>query len=105
MKKLIVASSALLASLTLVGCNTMSDVGNYTSSTVGTGMKYGAQTIGAGVGVVANTGAAVGKGVGTVVGAGAGLLTGQPVYSHQRNVVYHNGHRYVLKNGRYVRVQ
>lgn len=122
MKKLIITSSALLAVLSLSGCNTMNTAGEtvgngvrYTTNTVGNGLKYGvntvgngvkygAHTVGQGVGFVAHTGAAVGKGVGNVVGTGIGVVTGRPA-TYQNKVVYHNGHQYVVRNGRYVLVR
>lgn len=98
MKKLIITSSALLLALSLTGCNTMNSASQYGNATVGKGIKYGATTVGSGVGYVS-------RGVGTVVGTGFGLATGQSAVYHKQNVVYHNGHRYVVKNGRYVRVR
>ncbi len=121
MKKLIITSSALLAVLSLSGCNTMNTAGEtvgngvryttntvgngvrYGVNTVGNGVKYGVNTVGQGVGFVAHTGAAVGQGVGNVVGTGVGFVTGRPTY--QNKVVYHNGHRYVVQNGRYVLIR
>lgn len=117
MKKLVITSSALIMSLSLVGCNTMNTSSQYANSTIGTGVKYSATTIGTGVGYVANTGAFVGRGVGTVVGtgvgvvgSGVGLVTGKPVNYRYVNtssnkVIYHNGHRYVVQNGRYVLIR
>lgn len=112
MKKLIITSSAVLMSLSLVGCNTMNSgsnlVGNtvqYGAHTVGTGIKYGAQTVGTGIGYVANTGAFVGRGVGTVVGGGLGLVTGQNTSYQKNGMIYHNGHQYRLQNGKYVLIR
>ncbi|AYK03000.1 hypothetical protein CAB17_09300 [Legionella sainthelensi] len=110
MKKYIITSSALLMALSLVGCNTMNDVSQYSNSTVGAGVKYGATAVGTGVGYIADTGAFIGNGVGKVVGTGVGLVSGQPAtYQnvgtyHHNQVIYHNGHRYMLKNGHYVLV-
>ncbi|MFT4058139.1 MAG: hypothetical protein QM652_01170 [Legionella sp.] len=110
MKKLIITSSALAISLSLVGCNTMSNTANYTTSTVGHGVKYGARTVGTGVGVVGNTGTAVGRGVGSVFGSTVGWIGGKPANYRYTNtyrkndIIYHNGHQYVVKNGRYVRI-
>ncbi|USQ12757.1 hypothetical protein J2N86_08550 [Legionella lytica] len=111
MKKLIITSSALLAVLSLSGCNTMNTAGEtvgngvrYTTNTVGNGIKYGVNTVGNGVRYGAHT---VGQGVGfvgNVVGSGVGLVTGKPV-TYQNKVVYHNGHKYVVRNGRYVLVR
>jgi uncharacterized lipoprotein NlpE involved in copper resistance len=111
MKKLIITSSALVMSLSLVGCNTLNNTASYTSSTVGTGLQYGARTIGAGVGVVGNTGYAVGRGVGNVFGSTVGWVSGKPVNyrytnTYNRNdIIYRNGHQYVVQNGRYVRIR
>lgn len=104
--KLILTSSALLMSLSLVGCNTMDQASQYSNSTVGAGVKYGANVVGTGVGFVADTGAAVGHGVGKVVDTGVGFVTGHPASYHKEKTqyVYHNGHRYMLQNGRYVLV-
>ena len=111
MKNVIITSSALLMALSLTGCNTMNNAAQYTSTTVGNGVRYTTNAVGTGVGVVTNTGAAVGRGVGTVVGTGVGWVTGQPAKYRQVNgrynnqMIYHNGHRYMLQNGRYVRVR
>jgi hypothetical protein len=75
--KILIASSALLISLILGGCNSMNNVSQFGNNTVGKGIQFSARTVGTGVGVVSNAGAAVGKGVGTVVGSGVGLVTGQ----------------------------
>lgn len=108
--KRIITSSALLMSVSLVGCNTMNNVSQYSNQTVGAGVNYGAHVVGTGVGYVANTGAFIGNGVGKVVDTGVGVVTGHRATYHQvgytnKHVVYHNGHRYVLKNGRYVLVR
>lgn len=119
MKKLVIASSAaLLLTLSLTGCNTvnngMNDVGHFANATVGTGIKYSAQTIGAGANLVANTGAAVGNGIGTVATVGTAVVTrpvtGMTVHHravpvHHKKVVFHNGHRYVWRHGHYVLVK
>ncbi|WP_454783243.1 hypothetical protein [Legionella sp. WA2022007384] len=102
--KLILTSSALLMSLSLVGCNTMNQASQYSNSTVGAGVKYGANVVGTGVGFIADTGAAVGHGVGKVVDTGVGVVTGHTVYKAKPQYVNHNGHRYMLQNGRYVLV-
>lgn len=114
MKKSLIISATLLASLSLVGCNSMNnamnDTGNFATSTVGTGMHYTTSVVGTGVGVVTGTGAAIGRGFGTVVGTGTGIVTGQRVYYkptgyyHKTQVIYRHGHHYMLKNGRYVRM-
>ncbi|WP_231852883.1 hypothetical protein [Legionella longbeachae] len=89
----------------------MNDVSQYSNSTVGTGVKYGATAVGTGVGYIADTGAFIGSGVGKVVGTGVGVISGQPATYHNvgtyhnNQVIYHNGHHYMLKNGRYVLVQ
>lgn len=89
----------------------MNDVSQYSNSTVGAGVKYGATAVGTGVGYIADTGAFIGNGVGKVVGTGVGFLSGQPanyrnVSTYQNNkIIYHNGHRYMLKGGRYVLVR
>lgn len=105
---MVLTSSALLLTLSLAGCNTMNDAAQFGSSTVGTGVKYGANTVGAGVGFLANTGAAVGSGVGSVVNTGYGVVTSPMTHftgkASNKQVVYHNGHRYLLKNGKYVRM-
>ncbi|KTC89867.1 hypothetical protein OQJ18_06710 [Fluoribacter dumoffii] len=108
--KRIITSSTLLISLSLMGCNTMNNVSQYSNSTVGAGVNYGARVVGTGVGYVADTGAFVGKGVGTVIDTGVGTVMGspskytsQPGY-HNKHIVYRNGHRYMLENGRYVLV-
>ena len=119
MKKLIITSAALLASLSLVGCHTTNDVAQFSNNTVGKGVQYGAKTVGAGVGVVSNTGAFVGRSVGTVVGtgvgvvgSGVGMVTGQKTYHNNMNssyktkgVVYHKGHYYKMQHGKYVLVR
>ncbi|QMT59847.1 MULTISPECIES: hypothetical protein [unclassified Legionella] len=102
--KAIITSTALLMSLSLVGCNTMNQAAQYSNQTVGAGVKYGANVVGTGVGFIANTGAAVGHGVGRVVGTGVGVVTGHTVYKAQPQYVDHNGHKYMLQNGRYVLV-
>lgn len=113
MKNLVISTSAaVIMSLSLVGCNTvnngMNDVSRFGNATVGTGVKYSAQTIGAGAHLVSNTGAAVGHGIGTVATMGGKVVTAPlkmvtPVY--HKSVVYHNGHRYVWRNGTYVLVR
>ncbi|PWY56484.1 hypothetical protein DGG96_02290 [Legionella qingyii] len=104
--KVIVTSSALLMSLSLVGCNTMDQASQYSNSTVGAGVKYGANVVGTGVGFIADTGAAVGNGVGKVVDTGVGVVTEHKVSYHKAKpqYVYYNGHRYMLQNGRYILV-
>ncbi len=93
-------------SLSLVGCNTMDQASQYSNSTVGAGVKYGANVVGKGVGFIADTGAAVGHGVGKVVDTGVGVVTGHKVSYHKTKPQYvdYNGHRYMLQNGRYVLV-
>ncbi|HHF7365215.1 TPA: hypothetical protein ACPSKY_000308 [Legionella bozemanae] len=81
--KVIIASSALLMSLSLVGCNTMNEASQYSNETVGAGVKYGANVVGKGVGFVADTGAAVGQGFGKVVDTGVGAVTGHPTSHHK----------------------
>lgn len=117
MKNLVITSSAaMIMSLSLAGCNTMSNnlnngmngVSQFGNATVGTGVKYSAQTIGAGANLVANTGAAVGHGISSVADMGVGVVTSpfnvmKPAY--HKPVVYHNGHRYMWKNGSYVLVR
>lgn len=117
MKNVIIASSALLMTLGLASCNTMNNAAQYTSSTVSHGVRTGVgvvhhtgtavvrgtgTVVGTGVGVVHGAGTAVTNTVGGVVGTGVGLVTGRHVSHNQ--IIYHNGHRYMLKNGRYVRV-
>lgn len=110
MKKILVISSAVAISLSLAGCNTMNDTTRFANSTVGTGVKYTANTVGAGVGVISNTGAAIGQGVGTVVNSGVGLVSGHPAryqhnqYHKQAQTIDRNGHQYMLRNGKYVRM-
>lgn len=110
MKKLIITSLALTVPLCLVGCNTMNNTSQFANSTVGTGVKYGANTVGKGVGYISHTGAVVGQGVGNVVGTGVGFITGKPanyrhVNTYNNKVIYHNGHQYMIQNGRYVLVR
>ncbi len=81
--KAVITTSALLMSLSLVGCNTMNEVSQYSNSTVGAGVKYGANVVGTGVGFVADTGAAVGHGVGRVVDTGVDVVTGHPTSYHK----------------------
>ncbi len=134
MNKLVIGSSALLLSLSLVGCQTMNGVNQFGQSTVGVvgnGVKYGVNTVGSGVKYGVNT---VGTGVKygmTTVGNGFGYLantsvntgrtvTGvatvptralaQPSYQtvntyHGNKVVYYKGQHYVLKNGQYMLVR
>ncbi len=111
-KLLITSSAAVIISLSLAGCNTMNsmnnglnDVGRFGSATVGTGMKYTAQTVGAGAHVVASTGAAVGHGIGSVTTMGVNTVSSPfGMKSTHHKIVYHNGHRYMWKNGSYVLV-
>jgi len=103
MNKLIITSSAVIMSLSLAGCNTMDSASQYSNKTVGSAIDYSARTVGTGVGFVANTGAAIGHGVGTVAGTGVGWATGQSS-SYHRGTMSHNNHHYVIKNGKYVRV-
>ncbi|PJD91565.1 MAG: hypothetical protein CK426_02950 [Legionella sp.] len=108
MKKRVIMFSALLISLGLAGCHTMNSASqmgqstvNYGTKTVGTGVTYGFKTVGAGVGVLSNTGAAVGRGIGHTTN----WLVGQPVVSyHGEKVVYYKGHKYMLQHGKYVLV-
>ncbi len=114
MKTLAITTSAVIMTLSLAGCNSMNsgmnNVSQFGNATVGQGVKYSAQTIGTGVGFVSNTGAAVGKGIATVADMGVGVVT-SPWSSHgmkasyHKPVVYHNGHRYMWKNGNYVLVR
>jgi len=90
MKKLAIVSSALLMSLSLVGCNTTNTMVNDTN-------RFGSATVGTGMGFVAHTGNAMGQGVGNVINTSTGWIMGKPAYR--------NGHHYVLKHGKYVRVQ
>ncbi len=88
----------------------MNNVSQYSNSTVGAGVNYGAHVVGTGVGYIADTGAFIGNGVGRVVDTGVGVVTGHPATYHHagypnKHVVYHNGHRYVLENGHYVLVR
>jgi hypothetical protein len=117
MNKMVIASSALLLSLGLAGCNTMNNVSQFGNNTIGTGVKYTANTVGAGVGLVSNTGAAVGQGIGKVVNTGVGVVnTGVGVVTspltyhnntrmYNKPVVYRNSHKYMLRNGKYVQVR
>lgn len=109
MNKLVIASSALILSLSLVGCNTARDASQFGTQTVGTGVKYGVNTVGTGVGIVTNTGAAVGQGIGSVLSTGVGVVTSPLGYRnttvYHKPVVYQNGHRYVWRNGNYVLVR
>lgn len=112
MKKLLLISSAVAISFSLTGCNTVNNTMNETSrfanSTVGAGVKLTARTVGTGVGFVSNTGAAIGKGVGSVVDTGVGVVGGHHPTSHQTKyrtkTVSHNGHHYMIQNGKYVRM-
>ncbi|HHT0592198.1 TPA: hypothetical protein ACTXXA_002183 [Legionella anisa] len=81
--KVIIASSVLFMSLSLVGCNTLNEASQYSNETVGSGVKYGANVVGTGVGYVVDTGATVGHGIGKVVDTGVGVVTGQST-SHQK---------------------
>ena len=110
MKKLITMSLGALCTLSLMSCNTMNDSSKYANSTVGTGVKYTANVVGGGVGVVSKTGAFIGNGVGRVVSSGVGIFTGQPTGYHHVNysksgVVYHHGHQYRVQNGKYVLIR
>ena len=111
MKKLLLISSAIAISASLAGCNTMNDTANYANSTVGSGVKYTARTVGTGVGVISDTGAAIGNGVGTVVNGGVGMVSGHSTTYHHNtmhgtkaHMMYRHGHHYMLKNGKYVRM-
>lgn len=77
MKKMMGISAATLClTFGLAGCHsTMNDVSQFGNKTVGAGVKYTAQTVGAGAHVLANTGAVVGHGVGKVVDTGARVVT------------------------------
>lgn len=103
MKKLLIVPSALLMSLSLAGCNTANTMMDGTQ-------QLGSRTVGTGMGFVANTGNYVGQSVGNVIGTSTGWVMGKPAtyqgkaYTGQQ-VVYHNGHPYMLKNGKYVRVR
>lgn len=115
MKTVIITSSAILMTVGLVSCNTWNTAG----STVNNGVRGGANVVyhtgnavvkgtgavvGTGAAIVHGTGTAVTNTVGGVVGTGVGVLTGQSANYRQNQVIYHNGHRYILKNGRYVRL-
>ncbi|MCA0402326.1 MAG: hypothetical protein LCH30_00880 [Proteobacteria bacterium] len=113
MKNLLLVSTAASISLLLVGCGTVNDTVGFANSTVGTGVKYTATTVGTGVGLVGTTGSTIGRGVGTVVGTGVGVVgtgvnavgtTVGNTTGYVTKTMTNNGHRYVLKNGKYVRV-
>ena len=84
MKKPIIISSFLLLTVSLVGCNTLHNVG-----------AFGANTVGAGVNVVTGTGAFLGRGL----DRGVGFVTGRD------GLIYRHGHYYKVKHGRYVYVR
>ncbi|WP_131781997.1 hypothetical protein [Legionella gresilensis] len=93
MKKLILtATSVAILSAALAGCgwNTMDNMGGAVVRTS--------------TGVVNTTGAVVTD----TVGGGVAVLTGQPVVYRdmvafrKHGVIYHNGHTYTVKHGRYV---
>lgn len=94
MNKLILAGVSALT-IGLSGCSTIHDVGNAGGAVVGTG-----------VGFVTTAGSTA---IGTVE-KGVGVLVGSPASRHDvktynhKGVVYHNGHAYHIKNGRYVLV-
>lgn len=114
MKKFLIISTVAVMSFQLAGCNTVSNAVDgttrFASSTVGTGMKFTAATVGTGVGLVGNTGFAVGSGVHSVVKKGVGWMGGKSTnyqkakYNTKAQTVYQNGHHYMLKNGQYIRV-
>lgn len=114
MKKLL-AISAAVASISLVGCNsmngTMNDTTRFASTAVGTGAKFTTHVVGSGMTLVGDTGAFVGRGVGTVVNTGAGLvgvkepLGFKTVNTSKTEWMHYKGHKYMLKNGKYVRVR
>jgi len=108
MKKILLISSAVAISFSLAGCNTMNDTSNFANSTIGTGVKYTATTVGSGVGFISNTGATVGRGVGYVADTGTGFMNGHHTTyqktKYRTGTVYRHGHRYMLQNGRYVRM-
>lgn len=114
MNKLVITSSALLLSLSLVGCQTMNGVNQFGQSTVGavghgvkygvntvgsgvnygvnavgTGMKYGVTTVGHGFGYLANTSVSAGKAVAGVATVPTRALA-HPSYQHHTVRTYHD---------------
>lgn len=105
MKNLVITSLAtMIMSLSLTSCNTMhsmnngmNGVSNFGNATVGTGIKYTAQTIGTGAGIVANTGAAVGHGIGSVTNMGVGVVTRPLSYTNMKPAYHHRAVVYPKK--------
>jgi len=96
MKKIIFATSFFTLPLVLIGCGTVNNV-----------ERAGGSVVSTGVGAIAATGSAVG----TTINKGVGFLTGQPATSqdmktyHHDGVVSHNGHKYKIRNGKYVLIK
>lgn len=99
MRTIIMLTSGAIISSLLLGCNSVNNMAQTSTNVVGNGVQYGAHAVGAGVGLIANTGAFVGKGVTSVVGTGVGVVTGNHYNKHP------NGPMYKKINGHYVRVQ
>ncbi|HRD71377.1 MAG TPA: hypothetical protein PK657_14685 [Legionella sp.] len=101
MKKIIIIASTILASVSLIGCNTMNNVGQAGTAVVDGGVKV-VSTTGRAVGTVVGTGVGVvGTGV-TVVGKGV-TSVGNTVT--RQKVIMRNGQRYTVVNGKYVLVR
>lgn len=98
MKNVAIVSSALLMTLGLASCNTTNQMVDGTH-------KLGAATVGTSMGLVAHTSHAIGKGVGDTLNTGASWVKGKPVMYHNNQMMMHNGHHYMLKNGKYVLVR
>lgn len=92
--RILIGGLTVILALIMGGCTTLDNAG-----------KAGSSVVNSGANLVAYTGSAVGK----TVESGVGYLTGQPAsYKHMNsnsNVVYHNGHKYKIVNGKYVLVR
>lgn len=91
MNKLVLMGSISLFSFTLIGCNTMNSAENSVNQTGGAVVSTGAHLV-----------SATGHAIGSTFNTGVGYLTGKQAKPNY--VVYHNGHKYRLHNGRYVLV-
>lgn len=96
MKNTIIVGTILSVSLSLIGCGTLHNTTQTSTSMVNTGER-----------VVKHTGHAVG----TTVNAGINLLTGKPATQHdvvvyrKHGVIHNNGHIYKIEQGKYVLVR
>jgi predicted small secreted protein len=100
MKNLTFISSICLCSLTLLGCNTVNSIDQAGGRVVSSGAYLGKTVIGSGAYAVSATGGFVDK----TIHRGVDVVTGQPIL-YGPKIVYHNGHKYKLYNGRYILIR